>query len=614
MTSEHPSILVELRRRKVYRVVVVYAGVAFGLLQLADIAFPRIGLPDWSVTLVLALAVLGFPAAIGLAWAFDWTSEGIRRTPSSGAGFSAPTSALRILEFALILGLVAAVGYLYATRLSGARTPAVSDLAPPQGERSIAVLPFVNMSHDPENEYFSDGVAEEILDALANLGRLRVAARTSSFTFKDQNRDVREIAEKLSVETVLEGSVRKAGNRVRITAQLIDASTGFHLWSKTFDRELTDIFAVQEEISRSIVDALHVPLGLGAAERLVHAGTSNLEAYNLYLRGLHHFGQLGLENYRKTIEIMEEAIAIDPEFAKPYGVIASAHMINALWLPEEQVLSKAKRAFDRALELDPGLAVALVAKGQYLTVTEWDWLGARASFEKALKDRSDLTMATFGYTALHLVPLGLGEEAEALLERAEAGDPLDTRLRIIHGTLLLLTGRSEEALAQLEHAIDIDEENAAVSAALCSARVATGDFEGAQAIIAGWRERLGHDHTWLLACKTYVKLATLDLNGTMDAYDELLAAASTERGLNTFAGDVSLALGHVDEAMDWYLKSIEGGELPMLMTRLRHADEPALQENARYQALLKRMRLDEESRAEMGLPPISAALGVSVGG
>jgi adenylate cyclase len=572
------------------------------------------------VTLVVALAAIGFPAVIILAWAFEVTPEGLQRTPSSDGDFAPATSKSRVVEFALIFGLIAALGYLYATRLTpelpndpsavsdGAPTfgtpgppdgALVADLANRTGKRSIAVLPFVNMSRDPENEYFSDGISEEILDALANRENLRVAARTSSFSFKNKTQDVREIAAMLSVETILEGSVRKAGNRVRITAQLINAETGFHLWSQTFDRELLDIFAVQEEISRSIVAALNIPLGLAATDALVHPGTANAEAYNLYLRGLHHFSEIGPENYRKAIDAMQRAIAIDPEFAKPYGVVAAANMIAALWLPRDVAFPAAKSAFDRALELDPTLSLALVAKAQYVTLTEWDWRATRSYFDRALEDQSELTMAAFAFSALHLMPLGQTAAADALLVEAESRDPLDTRIKILRGTVALFTGRPAEALAFYEAAIDIDENSMQASSALCSARVLLGDVAGAERLLADWHTRLGSDHPWLLACRTFAALASGDFAAGGAAYQKLAAAASEQPGLAFFDGDVALQLGQVDEALGWYVKSLEDGEVAILMTRLRHANEPILAAHPGYQALLRRLNLDDASVASL---------------
>ena len=619
MSSERPSLFAELRRRNVYRVALVYAGVAWGLLQLADLAFPRLGLPDWTITLVLAISAVGFPIAVVCAWAFDLTSEGLKRTPSPGSEDAQPTSPLRVVEFVVIAGLVAAVGYLYATRLTpgAASTPGRESAPPaavkitgpeakfalPAGPPSIAVLPFVNMSQDSDNQYFSDGISEELLDALAKLGRLHVAARTSSFSFRDSNEDIRTIGQQLGVGTLLEGSVRKSGNRVRITAQLINAANGFHLWSETYDRELTDIFAVQDEIARSIVAALRVPLGLSPEAALVDTGTSNVEAYNAYLRGLHYFKLIGPETYEKTIQYMKRAIALDPTFARPHGTLASAYSIAALWLPRQQAFPLAKASFERALELDPTLGIALLTKAQYVTLTEWDWLAARGYFTRALEDESATSIGAISYATLHLIPLGSLEEAHAILAEAEALDPVDPRIKIVKASLALFSGDVDGAISQYELTLDLDAENIQAAAALCSARVGRGDISGAVALLSDWEARLGFVHPWLMACRAYLELAQGRIEDAVQTYSQMSATASTRPGAAFFAGDVALRLGRIDEAIDWYEKSLEEGEIGIMMTRIRHARETELNAHPRYQALLARMRLDDASLAAFRTAP-----------
>ena len=242
------KVFAELKRRRVFRAGLLYVVVAWAVIQAADIILPRLGVPDWAVTFVIVAAGLGLPIALVLAWLYD-----INPDPAhAAAGHAGSRRVFAFLGIGLLIGLVGFAAYVKYERGSEAATPSDGDVV---DAASIAVLPFVNMSADPEQEYFSDGLTEELLNALAQVSALRVAARTSSFSFKGKNLPVAEIARALNVRTVLEGSVRKANNRVRITAQLINASDGYHIWSQTFDRELTDIFAIQEEISRSIAGA-----------------------------------------------------------------------------------------------------------------------------------------------------------------------------------------------------------------------------------------------------------------------------------------------------------------------------------------------------------------------
>ncbi|HEX6062736.1 MAG TPA: hypothetical protein VFZ04_00890, partial [Longimicrobiales bacterium] len=252
------SLMAELKRRKVFRVATVYGATSFVVLQAADLLFPRIGLPDWTVTLVVAIALVGFPMALALAWTFDSTPEGMRRTaPADRAEINAIVSQPRVRRWPA--GLAALLGVIL---LGASAAWTLGYRGPARAARydSIAVLPFVNMSGDPGSEYFGDGIAEELLNALAGIENLKVAARTSAFALKDAKLDVRRIGDTLQVATVLEGSVRRSADRIRVTAQLIDARTGYHLWSETYDRPLTDLFAVQDEIAQQIVDALKVRL------------------------------------------------------------------------------------------------------------------------------------------------------------------------------------------------------------------------------------------------------------------------------------------------------------------------------------------------------------------
>ncbi|MHC4138133.1 MAG: tetratricopeptide repeat protein, partial [Planctomycetota bacterium] len=335
--SKLGSFVAELKRRKVYRVAVVYSVVAFVIWQAAEIAFPSLHLPEWTLTFVVVIALIGFPIALVLAWAFEITPEGVRRTEPAGA------------------------------------EPAEAPASPPPAvaheveRKSIAVLPFANMSDDPENEYFSDGMTEEIINALTQLEDLRVAARTSCFAFKGKPADIGEIGAKLKVATVLEGSVRKAGTRLRITAQLVNVGDGYHLWSERYDREMEDVFAIQDEIARAIADRLQVTLAVGAGERLVKPPTKSLEAYDLYLKGryfVNRIVEVAGEGPRKGIDFFEQALALDPGYALAHAGIADAYsFLGSTVLRPKEALPKAREAAMRALELDDTLAETHCALG-----------------------------------------------------------------------------------------------------------------------------------------------------------------------------------------------------------------------------------------------------------
>ncbi len=322
---------------------------------------------------------------------------------------------------------------------------------------SIAVLPFVNMSEDPSNEYFSDGLAEELLNALARNRDLRVAARTSSFFFKGKDTKFSDIGRELHVGTILEGSVREDGDQVRITAQLINVTDGFHLWSQSYDRELTDIFAIQEEIAGAVASALQVTL-LGEA-----AGSSPVEvdpeAYTAYLKGRYFSLRQSEESGRKAIAYYKEALALAPDYAPAWAGLASAHGWQANWgyVPVDEGYAAAKAAVKRALALDDSLAAAYVALGRIEWSFEWNWAAADAAFQRALELEPGSAAVVLGAAGL-AAALGRLDEAIALDRRAVGLDPLNVSAHRVHGTHAMYAGRLDEATAALRRALELQPE------------------------------------------------------------------------------------------------------------------------------------------------------------
>ncbi len=352
------SLFSELKRRNVLRVAIAYLAVSWLLIQIVETLFPIFGLSDELIRLLVILLALGFPLTLIFSWLYELTPEGVMTTEAAeAAGYAKPAAFGRHIDFAIIALLVIAVGWLVYDRERG----------PVAAENSIAVLPFVNMSHDPEQEYFSDGVAEEILNMLAQVGGLKVTARTSSFQFKGQTLDVPLIGERLNVATVLEGSVRKSGDVLRITAQLISTADGFHLWSRTYDRRLDDIFAIQDEIAASIVEEMKVQLNL-APESAVSVAriATTTEAYDLYLQGLYQLNTLfapGQENTNMdapaaALELFRRATAAAPDFAPAWAGSARALslLVGMDKVPEEDAWDEIATAIEKALALGPNLA------------------------------------------------------------------------------------------------------------------------------------------------------------------------------------------------------------------------------------------------------------------
>jgi TolB-like protein/preprotein translocase subunit Sec61beta len=324
------SLFAELKRRNVFRVAAAYLVVGWLLIEVSDTVFPRLGLPEWTVTLVIALVLLGLPLALFMAWAFELTPDGMKRTEDVAEEPPVVRTGWRRTDRLIVVALVAVIALLVGERFwmgerTDAESPASGEVAatPPAGApaRSIAVLAFDDLSPQRDQAYFAEGISEELLNLLARIEGFKVAARTSSFKFRGANLDIGEIGRALNVETVLEGSVRKSGNQLRVTAQLINVADGFHLWSQSYDRELSNIFAVQDEIATAIVDALKLKLDLGAAT----AGrTQDTAAYDHYLRGRQLGRQPTQAGLLRAVQEFEQAIAIDPGFAAAYAGIADA--------------------------------------------------------------------------------------------------------------------------------------------------------------------------------------------------------------------------------------------------------------------------------------------------
>ncbi len=322
---------------------------------------------------------------------------------------------------------------------------------------SIAVLPFVNMSPDPENEYFSDGMTEEILNALSKVEGLRVASRTSAFVFKQDQTDIRTIGERLNVGAVLEGSVRKSGARLRITAQLINVADGFHLWSETYERNVEDVFAIQDEISRMIVNKLRVKL-IGEPDRpLVKPTTENLEAYNLFLKGRYHWNKWTKEGLEKAIEHFTKAIEIDPGFAQAYSGLADSYTIFGTQdiVPPKEAFPKAEAAARKALQLDNKLAEAHTSMGLVKLFYDWDWSAAEREFKRATDLNPGYASAHHAY-AVYLTAMGRFDEAIAEIKRAQELDPLSIPISAFVGWVYLHARQYDLAMEEYRKTLELD--------------------------------------------------------------------------------------------------------------------------------------------------------------
>ena len=418
----------ELKQRKVIRVGVAYAVVAWVLVEIGSVMFPALLLPDWSVRLLIAFVIVGFPVAVVLAWAVELTPEGPR--PDKGA--QQDTQDTRTVPAA-----------------AGGEA----------GFRSIAVLPLLNMSNDPENEYFSDGMAEEVLNRLCKLPQLTVASRTSSFSFKGKDIDLRTVAERLGVDVILEGSVRRSGDRVRITAQLIDGHSDRHLWSETYERDLKDVFSVQDEIAQNIVRTLQLSLTPGQQRAIrTRYATEDMEAYDFYLRGRDYFYKGDIEY---GLRMFEQAIRLDPRYAQAWSGAADGHSWICQWgvrTPEH--LAKADERSRHALSLAPDLAEGHASRGFALVVNaKHD--EAEAEFKKAIELDPQLFEGYY-YAGRASFAQGKHRQAADMFRQASAIRPDDVAAASLYQTAIEACGTPEEIRDASEHCIRVTERHIAL--------------------------------------------------------------------------------------------------------------------------------------------------------
>ena len=502
------SVIAELKRRNVVRVAVLYGLVAWLLLQVAEVLFGVLDLPGWAGKFVFGLLVLGFPLVLIFSWVYELTPEGLKKQHEVDREPSITRETGRKINY--LIGALAAIAIVVVTldrfvprtdraldRPAGESAPAAStaseksDALSPSApaaipQKSIAVLPFVNISSDPEQEYFSDGLSEELLNLLVKLPELKVIARTSSFAYKGKHATIEDIARELRVAHVLEGSVRKSGDKVRITAQLIRAADSTHLWSETYDRTLEDIFAVQGDIAGQVVKALEVTL-LGD-EPAAPQDPQDLEAYNLLLQGRVFARRSTSESSERALKYLQQSLERNPSYAPAWVELANVYLAQAdwYWAPAAGAYIRARKATEKALALDPNLASAHVAMG-WIQRYDLDWAAAEASFRRALAlesgnadallragwlaaelDRPDealrligksldldpLNVAAYDYLSSVFDPVGQYNDALAACLKAQELSADPTQWSFCVGYSLLVLGKAEEALREIDRATD----------------------------------------------------------------------------------------------------------------------------------------------------------------
>ena len=495
------TFFAELKRRKVYSVAIAYVVAGWALAQGIAQVLPVFDTPNWVVRLLVVLIVLGFPVALTLSWFFDFTRYGIVRTPDRA-------SQPRI----------------------DAVDPSISQ------EKSIAVLPFKDLSAGPERDYLGEGIAEEILTALSKVDNLRVAARRSSFWFKDRDAELSEVASKLNVEHVVEGSIRRDGNRIRVTAELTECCQGFTLWSETFEREFQGIFALQDEITCAIVDALKLKLELAPAT----ARAPSMEAYDLYLRGLFLSDKSSEEALRRSLEFFERALDKDPRFARAWTSIAKSW----LWLADAYVepleaYSKVREAAVNAINIDDSEAEAHVYLAETKRILDWDLRGAEAEYVRAFEIDSNSTTSNY-FIAAFYAAIGEREKALTYLRRTAKIDPTSLWVSNFACEIYRYFGLTDEAMAAGERSLQLDPTFAYSEPLLAALYREMGRFDDAIALYKKSQDLSGRVPFGLAI--TYAKMKR------REEAKEILKAACASRGSYT-PGD---AIAHVHVVLEEY--------------------------------------------------------------
>jgi TolB-like protein len=457
------SFFNELKRRNVVRVAIAYAVAAWMLLQIADLVLENIAAPPWVIQVMMLVILMGFIASVVIAWAYELTPQGVKRQADVDLDHSITAATGHKLDRIIIGFLALAVVYfiydksttsqlspvepasLVGEKAAGASEPdAKPDTAP-----SIAVLPFVNISPDADQEFFSDGISEELLNLLVKVKGLKVASRTSSFTYKGSNLNLADIAAELHVDYVLEGSVRKSDNRVRITAQLIDAASDRHLWSDTYDRELTDIFGIQDEIANAIVAALSAELGILQDTPVISVATAteNLDAYELYLKARSLF--LARQQLEESVTLYERAVELDPEFARAWEGLAAVYSVVESWgIMGRDWDSLAMQAAKRALELDSGLSTPWAVMGQ-IAKSHGDYISSMANADRSIQlDPANAT--NYLWRGIGYSILGFHTESIADFKHCLEIDPAYANCKSHLALAYMIVNENELALSLIE--------------------------------------------------------------------------------------------------------------------------------------------------------------------
>jgi TolB-like protein len=579
------NFFAELKRRNVYKVAIAYAVVAWLLMQVASQIFPFFEIPNWAVRLVVLLLVIGFPVAVILAWAFELTPEGIKLTESADREAAKP-SRNKAWIYIIIVAAALSVTVFFVGRYTAPNVTRSSESL----TKSIAVLPFENLSRDPDNAYFAEGIKDEIVTKLATVHDLKVISRTSTAKYQSKPDNLKAVAQELGVSTVLEGAVQKAGDKVRVNVQLIDARADTHLWGKSYDRDLKDVLGVESEVSQEIADALKAKLSPSESHALASAGTRDAEAYDLFLRGEYEFHQAGnvlaSDAYDRADGFYRQGLARDPNFAQAAAELARSRLSRAWYISALTAteLEEVKSLIDRALTLAPNSPEAHFALGLFFYYGHRQYENALTEFNRTLELQPNNALAR-QYCAWVYRRRGEWERSLADAQQAEELDPRDASIPAnIGGTYGTLRQWKDAESAELR-ALAIDPHNTIAAAFLLITRVnGTGDVDSAQRVFDGFLEdtknRLfsqgaagygaGGDVAAVLGMPVYLDVIERRFTDALRALEK--RTTNNDRRQQLFPRVVLRLLAGQTEAA----KSIGEEALPLLEARLRERPDDTL--------------------------------------
>jgi len=581
--SEKPSFFAELKRRNVYKVAVAYAVLAWLLIQIASQVFPFFEIPNWAVRFVVLAIIIGFPIALILAWAFELTPEGVKRTEVADAAHERSRGAVWIyvvaIGAALSVGLFVLGHYMAPNKQSG--------LAELPG-KSLAVLPFANLSGNPENAYFAAGIQDEIITRLAKIGQLKVVSCLTTQRFKSAPDDLPAIARQLGVANVLQGSVQRTADAVRVNVQLVKAETDTHLWADTFDRKLTDVFQIESDIAKTIAEKLQAKL-TGSEERAISVKpTANVEAHQLYLKGRYIWNRRTAENLKKALNYFEEAAQKDPDYALAYVGIADACGLFPVYgagAPQEY-LPRAKGAAEKALALDDSLAEAHASMG-LVHYCYFNGMESAKEFERAIELNPNYATAHHWYGRLTLVMLGQLDRAMAETKRAYELDPVSSIIHSDLGGVNVAARRYDEAIRQLRGTVEIDPDFFWAYRWLGMALELKGDT---QAAIAEYKKAFElNDDPAGLAFIAHAEAAMGHQDEARKLLIQLVDAAKS-RYVQPYAFALTyLALGDKDQTLNWLEQGVRDRGATFLQFIKTDAFFDPLRGDPRFEAIVQKV-------------------------